>query len=162
MMLPSFQKRICASLSFICACARSRHPTLKAHLSALQGGCPPPPWCLLALHARILLDAETQLLQATRRVALGSGLITVPNSTRWTTGFGEPARTASTATSPPPGSLEELRLSVEQYVREVPADTAGRVGANFLEGVQMRLESGGAHFEHSCSNVKERRTDPIF
>lgn len=45
-------------------------------------------------------------------------------------------------------SLEELRLSVEQYVREVSADTAERVGASFLERVQMCLQRKGAHFEH--------------
>ena len=47
-----------------------------------------------------------------------------------------------------PGSLEELRLSIEQYVREVPADTAERVGASFLERVQMCLQREDAHFEH--------------
>ena len=50
-----------------------------------------------------------------------------------------------------PDSLEELRFSVEQYVREVPADTAERVSASFLERVQMCLERSGAcrlHFEH--------------
>ena len=46
------------------------------------------------------------------------------------------------------GSLEELRLSVEQYLCEVAADTAEMVGTSFLERVQMCLERGGAHFEH--------------
>ncbi|KAF0307978.1 hypothetical protein FJT64_020762 [Amphibalanus amphitrite] len=39
-----------------------------------------------------------------------------------------------------PGSLEELRLSVEQCVRVVPTGTAVRVSASFLERVQMCLE----------------------
>ena len=47
-------------------------------------------------------------------------------STRWTKG----ARKDSVYRKKP-GSLEELRLSVEQYASEVPADTAGRVGVGF-------------------------------
>ena len=57
------------------------------------------------------------LLRATRLVAVSSRLLTVLNPSHWTTGFGKAASTASTATSPVAGSLEELRLSVEQYVR---------------------------------------------
>ena len=45
-------------------------------------------------------------------------------------------------------SLEELRLSVEQNVREVSADTTERAGASFLERVQMCLQRKGAHYEH--------------
>ena len=59
---------------------------------------PPSPRCLLALPART--NAKTQLLQATGLVAVSSGLLTLLNATRWNTGFGEPAKTASTATSP--------------------------------------------------------------
>ena len=33
-------------------------------------------------------------------------------------------------------------------MREVPADTTDRLGASFLERVQMCLERGGVHFEH--------------
>ena len=120
-------------------------PTLKAHLNALQvvGAHPLRGVCWSFTH--VLLDAEAQLLQATRLGAVSSGLLTVLNPSHWTTGSGEAARTASTATSPQPGRMNELRFSVEQYVREVPAYTAERVGAGFLE---MHLESGGAHFEH--------------
>ena len=58
-------------------------PTLKAHLNALQeaGAHPPRGVCWYFTH--VLFDAETQLLQATRLVAVSSGLLTVLNSTRW-------------------------------------------------------------------------------
>ena len=52
--------------------------------------------------------------------------------------------------------MNELRLSVEQYVRDVPGDTAERVGASFLERVHMRLEveRGGACTSSTCANKK--------
>ena len=54
-----------------------------------------------------------------------------------------------------PGSPEELCLSVEQYVREVPADTAGgEGGASSLERVQMCLERGGACTLRTCANKR--------
>ena len=112
-----------------------------------------------SLKGGVLLDAQTQLLQATVLVVVSSGLLPVPNSIRWTFGFGEPAKTASIAAGLPPGSLEELRLSAEQYVREVPADTNERVGASFLERVQMCLEHGSAYFEHMRKKRETKRSD---
>ena len=49
------------------------------------------------------------------------------------------------------------------YLHEVSADTAERVGASFLERVQMCLERVGAHFEHiSIEKIKQRRIDSVF
>ena len=62
-----------------------------------------------------------------------------------------------------PGSLEELRLSVEQYVRKVPVQTprAERVGASSLERVQICLESGGACTSNTCANKRVAHS-PFF
>ena len=61
-----------------------------------------------------------------------------------------------------PGSLEELRLSVDQYVLEVPADTAERVDASFLERVhEMSLERSGACTSRTCANKRVTHS-PFF
>ena len=73
--------------------------TLNADLNTLQeAGASPTLSAMSAGTSRtfLLLDTEAQLdLQATGIVAVSSGLHTVLISTRWTTGFGEPARTVS-------------------------------------------------------------------
>ena len=57
-----------------------------------------------------------------------------------------------------PGSLEEQYVSsVEQYVREVPADTAGGEGGRQIAGagrVQMCLERSGACTLSTCANKR--------
>ena len=121
--------------------------TLKAHLNALQEAGTHSLRVVCWHFTHVLLDTMTQLLQATGLVAVSSGLLTVQYSTRWTTGVLESLQ-AQSLPQQARYSLEKLCFSVEQYVREVTADTAERVGASFLERVQMCLERGGAHFEH--------------
>ncbi|KAF0313161.1 hypothetical protein FJT64_016257 [Amphibalanus amphitrite] len=58
-----------------------------------------------------------------------------------------------------PGSLEELRVSVDQYVREVTADTVER-WASASGARSDGLQLGGAHFEHMRKH--KRCTYPIF
>ena len=48
-----------------------------------------------------------------------------------------------------------MLLRVEQYVREVLANTAERVDASFLERVQMCLERGGAGTSSTCANKRD-------
>ena len=94
----------------------------------------------------VLLDTETQLLQPTGLVAVDTVLAGSPKPAVQQVEFmycEEP-----TAYRNKPGSLEGLRFCVEQYVREVPADSAERAGAIFLERDHMwPLSVKGAHFE---------------
>ena len=73
---------------------------LKLHLNALQEAGTHPLRSVCWYFTHVLLDNETQLLQATWLVVVSSELLKVLNSNRWTTGFGEPASTAATARSP--------------------------------------------------------------
>ena len=58
---------VCLSL---CACARSEHSTLKAHLNVFQEAGAPPLRGVCWYFTLVLLDAETQLLHATGLVVV--------------------------------------------------------------------------------------------
>ena len=88
MLLSSFKKNgLCSTLLFAHVFEVAT-PTLKSHLNAPQevGAHPLRGVCWHFTH--VVLDAETQFLQATGLVAVSSGLLTVLKSTRWTIGFG--------------------------------------------------------------------------
>ena len=150
-----FKNGLCATLLFahvrdVQAPSRSRHiwarfrepaPTLSA-----RGVC----WHF----THVLLDTETQLLQASGLVAVSSELLTLHSPELNTLDYCFWGAYKHSVYRNKPDSLEKLRLTVEQCVREVPADTAKRVGVSFLERVQMCLERSGAYTSSTCANKK--------
>ena len=149
--------------SFISACARSTGTsTLKTHLNALQEAGAHPLCSRCRWHfTHVLLDTQTQLLYGTGHVAVSGWLLTLHSPEFNPLEYCLWGACKHSIYRNKPGSLEELRLSVEQYVREVPADTAERVGASFRERVQMCLERGGACTSSICANKRVAHS-PFF
>ena len=78
----AFQKwAVCVSISFAHVLEMGT-ATLKAHLNTLQEADAYPLRDVCSHFTHVLLDAETQLLQATELVPVSSGLFTGLNSTR--------------------------------------------------------------------------------
>ena len=98
----------------------------------------------------VLIDTETQLLQATGHVAVDAVLAGSPKVVAQRVEFRTVKCEEPTAYRNKPGSLEELRLSVEHYVREVPADTAGGEGGHQLPEARSDVPRAWwcLHFEH--------------
>ena len=102
--------------------------TLKTHLNALQqsGVHPLRGVCWHFTHA--LLVTETHLLQTTRLVAVNSGLISPHSPELNPLNYWFWGACKHSVYRNKPGGLDEPCLSVEQYVYEVSADTAERMG----------------------------------